>query len=64
MKLGVIGSGTVGRVLASAFLTEGYEVMLSSRNSDLAPQLLADWPAIPCMQGAARGCSRQPLQIS
>lgn len=34
MKLGVIGSGTVGRVLASAFLTEGYEVMLSSRNSD------------------------------
>jgi predicted dinucleotide-binding enzyme len=32
MKLGVIGSGTVGRVLASAFIKEGYQVMLGSRN--------------------------------
>lgn len=39
MKVGIIGSGTVGRVLATAFLTEGYEVMLSSRNKE-KPELL------------------------
>jgi predicted dinucleotide-binding enzyme len=32
MKIGIIGSGIVGRVLANAFLQEGYEVMLGSRN--------------------------------
>ncbi|MEP7163570.1 MAG: NAD(P)-binding domain-containing protein [Ferruginibacter sp.] len=32
MKIGVIGSGIVGRVLASAFLQEGYQVMLGSRD--------------------------------
>ena len=32
MKIGVIGSGIVGRVLANAFLQEGYQVMLGSRN--------------------------------
>jgi len=32
MKIGIIGSGIVGRVLASAFLSEGYEVMLGTRN--------------------------------
>lgn len=33
MKIGVIGSGQVGRTLASAFLKEGYDVMLGSRNT-------------------------------
>ena len=33
MKIGVIGSGQVGRTLASAFLKEGYDVMLGSRTS-------------------------------
>ncbi|MFZ1263461.1 MAG: NAD(P)-binding domain-containing protein [Chitinophagaceae bacterium] len=32
MKIGVIGSGQVGRVLASAFLKEGHKVMLGTRN--------------------------------
>lgn len=32
MKVGIIGSGIVGRVLAKAFLTEGNEVMLGTRN--------------------------------
>src|SRR3954464_485291 len=32
MKIGIIGSGPVGRTLASAFLQEGYEVMLGSRD--------------------------------
>jgi len=32
MKIGVIGSGIVGRVLASAFLKEGHQVMLGTRN--------------------------------
>jgi 8-hydroxy-5-deazaflavin:NADPH oxidoreductase len=32
MKIGIIGSGIVGRVLASAFISEGDEVMLGTRN--------------------------------
>jgi hypothetical protein len=31
MKVGIIGSGIVGRVLATAFLKEGHQVMLGSR---------------------------------
>ena len=33
MKTGIIGSGIVGRVLASAFLKEGHPVMLGTRNA-------------------------------
>jgi predicted dinucleotide-binding enzyme len=32
MKVGIIGSGIVGRVLASAFLREGHDVILGTRN--------------------------------
>ena len=32
MKVGIIGSGIVGRVLATSFLQEGHEVMLGTRN--------------------------------
>ncbi len=32
MKIGIIGSGIVGRVLATAFLKEGYDVMLGTRS--------------------------------
>lgn len=32
MKIGILGSGIVGRVLASAFLREGHTVMLGTRN--------------------------------
>lgn len=32
MKVGIIGSGQVGQVLATAFLKEGYKVMLGTRN--------------------------------
>ncbi len=32
MKIGILGSGIVGRVLASAFLRENHEVMLGTRN--------------------------------
>jgi predicted dinucleotide-binding enzyme len=32
MKIGILGSGTVGRVLGSAFIAEGHEVMLGTRN--------------------------------
>lgn len=32
MKVGIIGSGIVGRVLATGFLTEGHQVMLGTRN--------------------------------
>ncbi|CAN5337626.1 NAD(P)-binding domain-containing protein [soil metagenome] len=33
MKIGILGSGIVGRVLASAFLKEGNEVMLGTGNT-------------------------------
>ena len=33
MKIGVIGSGEVGQTLASAFLKEGNDVMLGTRNT-------------------------------
>lgn len=33
MKIGIIGSGAVGQVLGKAFLTEGYDVMLGTRNT-------------------------------
>jgi hypothetical protein len=32
-KVGVLGSGPVGQVLAAAFLTEGHQVMLGTRNT-------------------------------
>jgi 8-hydroxy-5-deazaflavin:NADPH oxidoreductase len=32
MKIGIIGSGDVGRVLGNAFLTEGHQVLLGTRN--------------------------------
>lgn len=32
MKIGIIGSGMVGRVLGNAFLSEGNDVMLGTRN--------------------------------
>jgi len=33
MKVGIIGSGQVGQVLAKAFKNEGYDVMLGTRNT-------------------------------
>jgi len=41
MKVGIIGSGIVGRVLASAFLKEGYEVMLGTR--DINKEEVVKW---------------------
>jgi 8-hydroxy-5-deazaflavin:NADPH oxidoreductase len=39
MKIGIIGSGIVGRVLATAFLEEGHQVMLGTRNPSKAEVL-------------------------
>lgn len=33
LKIGILGSGIVGQVLGSAFLKEGHEVMLGTRNT-------------------------------
>ena len=41
MKIGIIGSGLVGRVLASAFLKEGFDVMLGTRNT--SKQEVVNW---------------------
>lgn len=43
-KIGIIGSGVVGQVLGTAFLVEGYEVMLGSRDALKAE--LIKWKAI------------------
>lgn len=39
MKVGIIGSGVVGKALAKGFVKHGYDVMVGSRQ----PQKLADW---------------------
>jgi predicted dinucleotide-binding enzyme len=41
MKIGVLGSGSVAKALASGFLKHGYEVMVGSRT----PEKLAEWAA-------------------
>ena len=38
-KIGVLGSGIVGKTLAQGFLTHGYEVVVGTNN----PDKLADW---------------------
>ena len=39
MKVGVLGSGQVGQVLAGGFLKHGYEVMVGTRS----PEKLSEW---------------------
>lgn len=39
MRLGVLGSGVVGKVLAAGFAKHGHEVMIGSRS----PEQLVDW---------------------
>jgi len=34
MKIGIIGSGAVGQTLGAAFLAEGHEVLMGTRDTD------------------------------
>jgi len=43
MKIGIIGSGMVGRVLGNAFATEGHQVMLGTR--DINKKEVVQWLA-------------------
>jgi 8-hydroxy-5-deazaflavin:NADPH oxidoreductase len=43
MKVGIIGSGQVGQVLATAFMKEGHEAMIGTR--DLAKEAIVQWKA-------------------
>ena len=43
MKIGIIGSGDVGRVLGTAFIKEGHEVMLGTR--DINKEAVVKWVA-------------------
>jgi len=43
MKVGIIGSGIVAQTLGKAFITEGYEVMLGSR--DAKKEAVTKWKA-------------------
>jgi 8-hydroxy-5-deazaflavin:NADPH oxidoreductase len=44
MRVGIIGSGAVAQTLGRAFLTEGYEVMLGSR--DPLKEAITKWKAV------------------
>jgi hypothetical protein len=48
-KIGVLGSGAVGKVLADGFVKHGYEVMLGSRE----PAKLAAWQTAAGSRGSA-----------
>jgi 8-hydroxy-5-deazaflavin:NADPH oxidoreductase len=48
-KIGVLGSGAVGKVLADGFVKHGYEVMLGSRE----PGKLVGWQAAAGRRGSA-----------
>ncbi|KAB2962764.1 MAG: DNA-binding protein [Thermoanaerobaculia bacterium] len=50
-RVGVIGSGVVGRTLASGFLHHGYEVTIGTRE----PQKLAEWVASTGGRGRVAG---------
>lgn len=41
MKIGILGSGIVGRVLGTAFINEGYQVMLGTR--DINKEEIVKW---------------------
>lgn len=41
MKIGILGSGDVGRALANGFIKHGYEVMIGTRS----PEKLSEWKA-------------------
>lgn len=41
MKIGILGSGIVGRVLGTAFINEGYQVMLGTR--DINKEEVVKW---------------------
>jgi 8-hydroxy-5-deazaflavin:NADPH oxidoreductase len=53
MKIGVIGSGQVGRTLATALLKEGHEIKLGTR--DITNPAVIAWMAAPENQGATVG---------
>jgi predicted dinucleotide-binding enzyme len=40
-KIGVLGSGVVGKTLAAGFIKHGYEVMIGTRD----PEKLSEWLA-------------------
>ncbi len=43
MKVGILGSGDVGRILGKAFLSEGHEVLLGTR--DVQKEAVVKWKA-------------------
>jgi 8-hydroxy-5-deazaflavin:NADPH oxidoreductase len=43
MKVGIIGSGDVGRILGKGFLTEGHQVMIGTR--DIKKESVVNWLA-------------------
>lgn len=45
MKVGILGSGDVGKVLASGFLKHGYQVMIGTRNASKLENWATDNPS-------------------
>lgn len=61
MKIGVIGSGQVGRTLATALLKEGHEIKLGTR--DVTNPAVITWRAHPDNQGATVGTFREVAEF-
>lgn len=51
MRIGVLGSGDVGRALANGFIKHGYEVMIGTRH----PHKLSEWQARAGRSGRVGG---------
>ena len=45
-KIGILGSGMVGQVLAKGFLEHGHEVMIGTRNPDKLAEMVEKFPEI------------------
>jgi predicted dinucleotide-binding enzyme len=61
MKIGVIGSGQVGRTLATALLKEGHEIKLGTRN--VSNPAVISWRAAPENQSATVGDFREVAEF-
>lgn len=61
MKIGVIGSGQVGRTLATALLKEGHEIKLGTR--DVANPAVISWRSAPENQMATIGDFREAAEF-
>ena len=61
MKIGIIGSGQVGRTLATSLLKENHEIKLGTR--DITNPAVINWMAHPDNQGGTVGTFREAAEF-